>query len=572
MNALPAESLLEDRLAIVGTSGSGKTYTAGVLLEKILHGKNRVIIIDPLGVWYGLRMMADGKTPSRFDVVIFGGRHGDLPLTENSGQVIGEAVATGSQSCIIDLSGIGTKAAERRFMLAFLTALYRNTESSPVQLVFDEADMWAPQVLLDKDGDAARLLGMMETVVRRGRVKGFVPWLITQRPAVLSKNVLSQIDGIIAMKLTSSQDRDAIGLWVEGQADKAQWRELYASLATMQRGEGIVWVPGRSIMKTTTFPAKVTFDSSRTPKRGEAVAAVALKPIDIGTLKGKLATVENEAKANDPKALRAEIARLKAESQKLSVAAAGGFTQADLDKAWVDAFAVGDEQGFARAVREVRDGLSAAVVNAINMFKPAYSQAVSLAAKPLPAASSAPSRSAGQTVEGRGIVPNKVAPPRDDTGGTFTAPQKKVLRSLLFWATVGHRQPTRAMVAGLAGYSPSSGGFNNLLGGLKTAGAIDYPEPGKVSVLPAAGYHDTMLRDEAKQVLRSTLSAPQMKIVEAIPPGGTLTRERLGDLTNYSPTSGGFNNLLGSLRSLDIISYPAKGSVALSDWAHEVLG
>ena len=51
-----------------------------------------------------------------------------------------------------DLSGLGTKAAERRFMLAFLTALYRGTQGSPVHLVIDEADMFAPQKLLDKDG------------------------------------------------------------------------------------------------------------------------------------------------------------------------------------------------------------------------------------------------------------------------------------------------------------------------------------------------------------------------------------------------------------------------------------
>jgi uncharacterized protein len=67
-----------------------------------------------------------------------------------------------------------------------------------------------------------KLLGMMETICRRGRIKGFIPWLITRRPAVLSKNVLSQIDGLISFKLTSVQDRDAIGDWVEGQADKAQ--------------------------------------------------------------------------------------------------------------------------------------------------------------------------------------------------------------------------------------------------------------------------------------------------------------------------------------------------------------
>ena len=42
-----------------------------------------------------------------------------------------------------------------------------------------------------------------EEIVRRGRVKGFIPWLITQRPAVLNKNVLSMVDGLVLLKLMS---------------------------------------------------------------------------------------------------------------------------------------------------------------------------------------------------------------------------------------------------------------------------------------------------------------------------------------------------------------------------------
>jgi len=305
------DSTLDDRLAFVGTAGSGKTYNAGLGVERLLERGARIVIIDPLGVWFGLRLLADGKTASPFNVAIFGGAHGDLPLTEHAGALIGETAAGMAESCIVDLSQIGTKAGERRFMLAFLTALYRKTTGEPLHLVVDEADMFAPQRLMDKDGEAAKLLGMMETIVRRGRVKGFIPWLITQRPAVLSKDVLSQADGIVAFKLTASQDRSAIGAWIEGQADQQQGRQILGSLPSMQRGQGVVWVPGRSILDTVSFPEKRTFDSSRTPKRGESRRTASLKPLDLGALKDRLSTIEAEAKANDPKALKAEIAALK---------------------------------------------------------------------------------------------------------------------------------------------------------------------------------------------------------------------------------------------------------------------
>ena len=191
----------------------------------------------------------------------------------------------------------------------------------PVHFVFDEADMWAPQVERDK-GDAPKILGMMETIIRRGRVRGFIPWLISQRPAVLNKNVLSQVDGLIAFKLTASQDRKAIGDWVRAQADEGQWTEIDRSLPAMQRGQGVVWVPGRGILSTEQFPTKMTFDSSRTPKRGERRVSRDLTPLNIEALKGKLASIEESAKANDPSTLKAEVARLTRELAKAQKAVA----------------------------------------------------------------------------------------------------------------------------------------------------------------------------------------------------------------------------------------------------------
>jgi uncharacterized protein len=305
------DSALDDRLGFIGRTGSGKTFGAGTCVERILAKMGRCIIPDPLGVWYGLRLLQDGKTPSPYDIVIFGGPHGDLPLTPHAGALIGETVAHMRESAIIDFSQFDTAAQERRFMLAFLDALYRKTSGEPVHVIFDESDLWAPERIMDKEGEATKLHGMMQTVVRRGRAKGLTSWLITQRPAVLSKSVLSQMDGLVAFQLTSPTDRKALGAWIEGQADREQGKAILARLPEKKCGEAVVWLPARGILSDVTFPLKETYDSSRAPKRGEKRRAVALKPLDLGALKDKLATVEAETKANDPKKLRAEIADLK---------------------------------------------------------------------------------------------------------------------------------------------------------------------------------------------------------------------------------------------------------------------
>lgn len=248
LGVLPAAAL-DERVAIVGTSGSGKTYAAKGWVERLLGAGARVCVVDLLGVWWGLRAGANGVAPG-FPVVVFGGRHADVGLEESMGAALGRLVDTRDLACVVDLSELGSAASRRRFMTAFSESLYEaNTE--PLHLVLDEADLWTPQRPLP---EANLLLGRVEEIVRRGRVRGFIPWLITQRSAVIHKDVLSQADILVAMKLTSSQDRDAIGGWIEGQADRAEGKRILADLPRLTRGEGLCLGTGRRRARARGVP------------------------------------------------------------------------------------------------------------------------------------------------------------------------------------------------------------------------------------------------------------------------------------------------------------------------------
>ena len=261
LGVLP-RSALDTRLAIVGTSGSGKTYAAKGLLERVMAGGGRVCVVDPLGVWWGLAKGAGGAEPP-FPVAVFGGARADVPLEASSGAALGRLVGREPMASVVDVSDFGSAAARRAFMTEFTAALYE-ANTQPLHLVLDEADLWAPQ---RTQPDGMALLGRMEEIVRRGRMRGFVPWLITQRPAVLHKDVLSQADVLVSMKLTSSQDRAAIGRWIEGQADRAEGRRILGALPQLRRGEGWVWAPGEGVLAPVSFPRIRTLDSSQTPVR-----------------------------------------------------------------------------------------------------------------------------------------------------------------------------------------------------------------------------------------------------------------------------------------------------------------
>lgn len=81
---LPLEAVTET-FAILAKRGKGKTNTAVVMAEEMIGAGLPVVVLDPVGVWWGIRSSADGKAPG-LPVVIFGGDHADLPLEEHAGR------------------------------------------------------------------------------------------------------------------------------------------------------------------------------------------------------------------------------------------------------------------------------------------------------------------------------------------------------------------------------------------------------------------------------------------------------------------------------------------------------
>jgi len=112
--------------------------------------------------------------------------------------------------------------------------------------------------------------------------------------------VLSQADILVSMKLTSSQDREALGRWIQGQADRAAGRRILAELPQLRRGEGTLWAPSDGVLTQVQFPLIRTFDSSRTPQRDESVATPrTLAPVDVSALAATLAEMEADTSDRD---------------------------------------------------------------------------------------------------------------------------------------------------------------------------------------------------------------------------------------------------------------------------------
>lgn len=553
------DKALKEAVAIIGRIGSGKTYAAKGMVERVLDEQTRVCIIDPTGVWYGLRSSSDGKRAG-FPVVIFGGAHADVQIAEESGAALAKTLAVQNLPSIIDLSEF-TIGERTRFMTAFLDVLYVQNRAS-MTFVVDEADMFAPQRPMP---DQTIMFSRMEQIVRRGRVRGFVPWLITQRPAELHKSVLSQANTLIAMQLTAPQDRDAVGAWIEGQADRDEGKKILAALPKLKKGEGWVWSPSHDILERVTFPAIRTFDSSRTPEEGETLPAMQLAVVDLSAIEATLVEAQKAIEHDDPTALRKRISELEAELK------ARPDTATEIDQARTEGREQGRVAGYGEAwdqlvphVTRIREAVNT-IAGAMDDFDAGIAS-VQAARKqqrgpedvwPMPKAR------AGEAFTGQ---KEQVRALDRKLGGDTSLP-KAELALLAAVAQFHPKARSRIQMSILTGYSITSSTFANALGALRSAGYVDgrgddntITEKG----LKALGSYQRLPTGKALQEWWLSKLPKAERIMLAIALDAypkPVTKERLAEKSGYSITSSTFANAIGKLRTLELI---ARGEIRAS--------
>lgn len=557
--------LVTEAIAVLGRRGKGKTNTAGVIVEGVVEHGVPVCVVDTVGVWWGLRSSKTGKGAG-LPVVVFGGTHGDLPLEESSGKTIAQVLVERRISAVIDTSHL-SKGAARRFLTDFLVEVYHRNRD-PFLFVFDEADELAPQ---NPRAEGARLLGAMEDFVRRGRARGLGAILVTQRPAVLNKDVLTQIEVLIAHGLTGPRDVAAIDEWVRLHADEAEARKVKGTLASLPIGTAWVWSPSwLGILEKVAVRPRKTFDSSATPKVGVTTALPqARAKIDLTELGAAIAATVERAAAEDPRQLHKRIAQLERE-----LAAAQTRVEVQVKEVPVEVLVPGltdeDRAKLAEAasqISDMHDQLAALQYTVAGIGTATAS--TTPAAAPAPKATTAPATPALATP--RPTTP-AVPPgqPRTNSSNGAAGLGRAERAILAVLATYGPR--TRSQVALQSGYSSKGGGFNNALGRLRSTGRIiggrdrieitdqGVEDLGDFDALPSGpALVDHWLSNLGKAE-RTILTA----LVDSWP--ASLTNEEIAARTEYSASGGGFNNALGKLRTLELIH----GSKAANTAADEL--
>jgi len=571
---VPLDSYVTTGTALLGTKGSGKTYTAKGIAEQLLDLKVPIIVFDPIGKWRWLKVPA-GRGGRGYKVVVAGGQAPDLPLNPQSATAIVRAAIKENIPLVLDFYDKRLSKADWRKIVqtCFRTLLYENEGLRHIFL--EETAEFAPQKVLDGETYAE-----VEKLVRMGGNASLGITLINQRSQEVNKAVLDLCDNLVLLKQRGAHAIDNLEKWLDRIApDSAQ--EIAKELPNLKPGECWVFTADAERPVRTRGDAINSFHPDRTKPEADASARAAADPSDfVKRLSGELDKVIEEAEANDPKRLRTQIAELQRQlREKNSVHAQ---PPAEVATKIMAAEQRGYEKGMRDAARAAAEGaiklkkrLKQAVDEAFDGSEQRHLEGPGkIVFAPIPNEWDRPKEVVDSTsiLRTRKMTREQVEKefPGVQISGDRPPVQQRILNTLAELERLDVMRPQKELVAFFANYANvRSKGFANAIGALNSQGLVEYPEPGRVcltekgaelAVYPEAPRSPADVQQRVMQLLGGACSRILKPLIESYPI--TIPRVELAAEAGYENVrSKGFANMLGRLRSLGFVDYD-KGSVS----------
>jgi len=194
--SIDADKLVTSRTCIIGQSGSGKSYAIAVICEELAENNIGFCIIDTEGEYFSLK--------EKYPILWVGPEEADIDISKINLKSLAKHVIKKGFPLIFDISEISD---QKEIVSNFVSELYNveSKEKKPYLLIVEEVDKFAPQ--------KGKVLKEINEVSRRGRKRGLGLMIATQRPALVSKNILSQCNNQIIGRLTIDNDIDAVKIF-----------------------------------------------------------------------------------------------------------------------------------------------------------------------------------------------------------------------------------------------------------------------------------------------------------------------------------------------------------------------
>ena len=242
----PTSEILTGRGFITGKSGAGKSNSSNVVAEELLELGLPFVIVDIDGEYWGLKDQYAIERAGRGEDV-------DFQLTHEMVPDLVDLVLEDTTPLILDVSAIPEEETDE-IVAAFVETLFEreNDVRKPCLLFVEELHEFLPQ-----RGGKDDLANLLIRVAKRGRKRGLGMCGMSQRPAAVDKDFITQCDWIVWHRLTWENDVSVV-TQILGSEAAEQVQEL-------ETGQALVMTDWDEEITTVQFRKKRTFDAGATP-------------------------------------------------------------------------------------------------------------------------------------------------------------------------------------------------------------------------------------------------------------------------------------------------------------------
>lgn len=306
---LPLEESLRGRAFICGKSGSGKSNTASVLIERILDAGRPLLIIDVEGEYYGLKESYEVLHAGADDVC-------DIQVGPEHGEKLAQLGIEQGVPIILDLSGFLDEDEADELVGSVASALFATAKQArePFPVFVEECHEFLPQ-----RGSAGETGERLVRISKRGRKHGLGLVGISQRPASVDKDFITQANLLIWHRLTWDNDTKVVG--------SVLGKEYEREVDALGDGEAFLDVDPDVIDSTTTevsvdrlrvqIDRKQTYDAGEAPGLGDETRPE-LQSVDQGLVDELQSISDREQSRQDEiERLRSQLERREADVEEL---------------------------------------------------------------------------------------------------------------------------------------------------------------------------------------------------------------------------------------------------------------
>ena len=548
---LPLE-LVTSTQAILARKRSGKSYTASVEAEELLQQHQQIAVIDPTSAWWGLRSSSDGEGDG-YPVVVFGGGHADAPLDFRAGRAMALALVEHGFSAIFDIGDLRTEE-QVQFVMEFSSELLRINRNA-LHVFMDEADTFAPQKPLGLLQN--KCLGTVSRLVKQGGIRGVGFTMITQRPASINKDVLSQVDILTVLRMSHPLDIKAATDWIKSEVTVDFAREVEKDLPGLPVGTAYFCSASLGLGERVAVRRRRTFNSGATPKPGERkIEPKVMAKIDIEKLGKEISASVERSKEDSPEYLKEKIRTLEAELG-MGVIEDIQAQQEELERLRTQCAVIPELEDKLRQLEQTVNEGCDAIALALDRMR-------SGSQTPPPRVSAVlPSASHGNRASLDTLPPSR-SPALPLDSGDINEPQQRILNAIATLAASRAGSVSLEWIACTAGSTPRARGFEENLRQLKAKGYVSGIQLTAAGAAIATASSTPPTFEAMLWRLRVMLSQPQIAILEVLKLG-PLPPEILAADMGTTSRSRGFEENIRQLRKREYV-VSSQGNCALTPW------